>query len=433
MRFALPAKPWSLWQKVSFRFFFQAFCWLITPFYFLEGIPGANYILEWVYEGMSALSTLFNDWFFHITPATKPPNGNGDYPEQWMQVGTALLLSIVGTLLWSIAERHRKHYQALNYWLCLGLRYFLIANGLSYGIIKLFALQMPFPNLSQLATPLGDYLPMRFSWMFVGYSTTYQMFSGAIELLAALLLLFRATATLGVLVASGVFLNVMLLNLSYDIPVKINSIQLVVVCLYLLAQESPRLIAFFFKNQAHLSRIFVFPFETLRWRRIARIGKWLYVTFGTGMLLSMAIPQYQSDQARPIPKPIPMGVYDVLQQALRGDTLGIAQPDSIYWPNMVFDRGYEGSIKTSDARFRQRYGRGYFSFEIDSTQRILSLKRTKADSTVIVRFSFTLKDSTTLMLRSYPQADSLYLLLRRRTKTFPLAERQFHWISETNR
>lgn len=433
MKFDLTAQSWPLLQRVLFRFFFQLFFWLVSPFYFLEGIPGANYLLEWIYKGMTALSELFNEWFFHISPATKPPNGNGDYPEQWMMVGTALVLTVLGTLIWSIADRRRRHYQTLNYWLCLGLRYFLIANGLSYGIIKLFALQMPFPNLSQMATPLGDYLPMRFSWMFVGYSTSYQMFSGGIELLAAVLLLFRRTATLGVLVAAGVFLNVMMLNLSYDIPVKINSIQLVVVCLYLLAQELPRLIAFFFRNEAHLSRIFTFPFETLRGRRIARIGKWLYVGVSVGMLLSMAIQQYQNDQQRPQPKPIRAGIYDVLKQTLRGDTLGVADSDSVYWQNVVFDRGYEGSIKTTDARFRQRYGRGYFSFEIDSTQKVVSLKRTKADSVVIVRFSFMIKDSTTLELRSYPHADSLYVLLRRRTKPFPLSERQFHWISETNR
>ena len=52
---------------------------------------------------------------------------------------------------------------------------------MSYGIIKLFVLQMPFPQLSQLATPLGDLLPMRFSWLFIGYSVPYQFFSGAME------------------------------------------------------------------------------------------------------------------------------------------------------------------------------------------------------------------------------------------------------------
>ena len=51
---------------------------------------------------------------------------------------------------------------------------------------------MPFPALSQLATPLGDLLPMRFSWLFIGYSAPYQFFSGAMETIAGLLLLIPA-------------------------------------------------------------------------------------------------------------------------------------------------------------------------------------------------------------------------------------------------
>ncbi|MFZ8278288.1 hypothetical protein ACO1KY_14095, partial [Staphylococcus aureus] len=66
----------------------------------------------------------------------------------------------------------------MNYWLFVAIRYFVILNGFSYGIFKLFAVQMPFPSISQLATPLGDFLPMRLSWMFIGYSHSYQVFSG---------------------------------------------------------------------------------------------------------------------------------------------------------------------------------------------------------------------------------------------------------------
>src|SRR5262249_42923784 len=128
-------------------------------------------------------------------------------------------------------------------------RYYVALVALSYGIIKLFALQMPFPNLSQLATPLGDFLPMRLSWMFIGYSQPYQFFSGAMEVLAALLLLYRKTATLGVLMACAVFTNVMVLNLSYDIPVKIYSAEIVFFCLFLLANEIKRIVNFFILNK----------------------------------------------------------------------------------------------------------------------------------------------------------------------------------------
>ena len=77
------------------------------------------------------------------------------------------------------------------------------------------------PRLSQLATPLGDLLPMRFSWLFIGYSVPYQFFSGAMETIAGLLLLYRRTVTAGLFAATGAFMNVVMINLAYDVPVKL--------------------------------------------------------------------------------------------------------------------------------------------------------------------------------------------------------------------
>jgi hypothetical protein len=429
----IPTRPWRGWQRVLFRFFFIFYCIFIGPWDFLSLIPGAAYVLRYYYQVMDALITFFNKNIFHIIPATKPPNGNGDYPEQWMMVCTCLLLALVGCIIWSLADSTRKEYNKLNYWFSLGVRYAIALNGISYGIIKMFHLQMPFPSLSQFATPLGDYLPMRFSWMFIGYSSMYQFFSGIIELLAAVLLVFRKTATLGVLVATGVFLNVMMLNLSYDIPVKINSISLVVLCLYLLAQELPRLYRFFFLQEARPSQIFVFPFATKKGRIIAVITKCVFVALALFSQLDYISLRIKTLSQRKMPVPITAGIYDVITQTKMADTITVKMPDSVYWQNIVFDRGYEGSIKTADTRFRQRYGRAYFNFEIDTASKLIWLKRSPVDSVFVARFSYNVKDSVWIELFSYPRRDSMYVLLRKRIMPFPLAERPFHWVSETNR
>src|SRR6201999_602261 len=169
---------------------------------------------------------------------------------------------------WSILDRKPRSYAKLNYWLVLIVRYNVILIAFTYGIIKLFALQMPEPNLHQLATPLGDFLPMRFSWMFIGYSTPYQVFSGIMEIIAGLLLLYRRTAVIGALFALAVFTNIMVLNLTYDIPVKIFSMQIVVCCLFLVANSSDRFICFFILNKpAPTCNLYRFPY-TKKWHRI---------------------------------------------------------------------------------------------------------------------------------------------------------------------
>lgn len=351
-----------------------------------------------------------------------------------MELYTSLLLALVSSIIWSIIDSKRKEYTKLNYWLFVAIRYFVILNGFSYGIFKLFAVQMPFPTISQLATPLGDFLPMRLSWMFIGYSHSYQVFSGFIEVLAALLLLFRPTATLGIFVSLGVFGNVMMLNLSYDIPVKINSITLVVLCLWLLSEEIPRLFQFFFFNRAVPSRMLVFPFSSKRGRIIARLTKWIMVIFWVVVPTTLAIQTLEKRKKDLVSATIiPVGFYDVLVHARGKDTISLASGDSLYWQNIVIDNISGGSIKSSDSRFRLRYRRAYFNYKIDTVHHHISLFKSAADSVSIVQFHFQIKDAETIILSSTDNKQAIYLLLRKRPKGFPLAEKPFHWISETNR
>ncbi len=51
---------------------------------------------------------------------------------------------------------------------------------------------MGFPTTSQLATPLGDLLPMRFSWLFIGLADLSDFLKDR-PTVAGLLLLFRPT------------------------------------------------------------------------------------------------------------------------------------------------------------------------------------------------------------------------------------------------
>jgi hypothetical protein len=115
-------------------------------------------------------------------------NGSGDTSFNWAQTFLFISLAAISCTVWTIVDWKRSGYRQLNYVLCLLLRYNLTMVSISYGFQKVFCLQMPFPQLSQLATRLGDFLPMRFSWLFVGYSAPYEIFSGAMEVVAGLLL-----------------------------------------------------------------------------------------------------------------------------------------------------------------------------------------------------------------------------------------------------
>jgi hypothetical protein len=302
-----------------------------------------------------------------------------------------------------------------------------------YGIIKLFALQMGFPNSSLLATPLGDLLPMRLSWMFMGYSTPYQVFSGAMEVLAGILLLFRRTASFGTVVATGVFINVMMMNLSYDIPVKIFSIRLVVMCFFLLAHEYKRILSFFvFNRTAEACSIYSVQF-TKKWARIARVVlKLIFIGVAVGWMFYSTWDRYKQLNAPQPQGPIARGIYNVETYVINKDTIPPLITDTIRWQDFILENGF-GSIKTTDSIFRKRYQRAYFNYNIDTAKHLLNFVKSFADTSFLLSMRYEIPDSSSVRLWGKLRNDSLFVFLRKSNRHFQLTERQFHWLSEANR
>ncbi|MEI9920649.1 MAG: hypothetical protein WDO14_17935 [Bacteroidota bacterium] len=216
---------WSTWRKIAFRFAFIYIILYTTPWALpTSGIPWLYNVTQFYDQGWSWLVTLFNTHFFTVADELVPVNGSGDTSFAWSQLWFMICFGIVATAIWSVLDRKRKNYEVMDYWLRICVRYYISFFCLSYGIIKLFAMQMIFPSLSQLATPLGRFPPDAFVVAVQSaIQRLYQVFSGAMETIAGLLLINRKTVTLGLIVASGVFMQVFVLNMSYDIPVKLFS------------------------------------------------------------------------------------------------------------------------------------------------------------------------------------------------------------------
>lgn len=430
---AATVQPWPFWRKIIFRFFFILLSLLMSPWTWLDSIPGMGYITKYYGTCMDWLVNTSNRLLFHVRPVLVPTDGSGDTSYGWAQVWLFLSMAVAGCIAWSVLDRRRPSYTHLNYWLCLFARYFVAMTALSYGILKVFAMQMYFPSLHQLATPLGDLLPMRFSWLFIGYSTPYQVFSGVMEVIAGLLLLYRRTSTMGALFATAVFMNVAALNLCYDIPVKIFSMQLVLFCLFLVANESNRILCFFILNKpAAACELYHFRY-TKKWMRIIRLAlKIVFIIIAVIMPFSNYWDYYKSDHKPPAPQPVKNGVYTVQVFARNYDSTALAPTDSLRWRDLVLENG-TGSMQTSDTLFRHRYNRAYFSYGLDSTTHTLGFKKRYDDSLFVLQFRFEMPDSNTLRLWGKQKQDSLYIELKRTQRHFQLAEKQFHWLSEANR
>jgi hypothetical protein len=431
------AASWPLWQRILFRFFFVYLLLQVAPWNWFRAIPGVSFLLRFYYVALDWAVQEGNTRFFHVRPVLIEQNGSGDTSYAYAEIWLYLSIAVIACVLWSVLDRKRREYDRPLFWLRQSVRYYVATAALSYGIIKIFALQMPFPTTSQLATPLGDLLPMRFSWFFIGYSLPYQIFSGLMETTAGLLLLYRRTITAGLFAATGAFTNVVMINLSYDVPVKLYSMHLLFGCLFLLALDSERLVNLLVLNRATPPTHAWDPKFAEPWQRWGSAGVKLF--FVWQFLLVPLIGGWSRYQALKLPaKPGPLaaGVYDVRSYVVNKTVMPLSSADTIRWKDLIIDSNGAASVNTGDQLFQRRYGRGYFRYKADTIAHTAAVWKTSTiprDSTFLYTMHYEVPDTSTIRLHMVIRGDSVHVELVRVPRHFQLAERQFHWLSEYNR
>jgi hypothetical protein len=118
-----------------------------------------------------------------------------------------------------------------------------------YGASKIIPLQMPAPSLARLIEPYGDSSPMGLLWTFVGASKEFEILSGCAEMLGGVLLIFPRTTLLGALVCLADTAMIFTFNMCYDVPVKLYSLHLLLMSVFLVAPDFRRLLNLFLLNR----------------------------------------------------------------------------------------------------------------------------------------------------------------------------------------
>jgi hypothetical protein len=428
---------WPLWQRVAFRFFAVYFVLQIAPWNWFRAIPGVSFLLRYIFVATDWLVRTANAHVFHVRDRLIPTNGSGDTSWAWAQLCLYLSLAAIACVVWSIADRKRTNYSRGLYWLRLVVRYYIASAALSYGIIKLFLLQMPFPALSQLATPLGDLLPMRLSWLFIGYSGPYQFFSGAMETIAGLLLLYRRTVTAGLFAATGAFMNVVMINIAYDVPVKLFASHLLFACVFLLALDAPRLVRFLVLNQPTPATNAYDAMFDEPWKWWTSVAVKVFIVFQILIFpLKNGLQRYNAANAPAPSGPFKVGMYEVREFAVNRQSMPLAAGDSLRWRDVIFDSNGAGSVNTTDSLFWQRYRRGYFRYKANPADQTIKVWKTSfvpRDSIFLFDGRYATPDSNTIVLDTQIRGDSVHVEMVRAPRHFQLTERQFHWLSEYNR
>jgi hypothetical protein len=249
---------WSLRARLAYRFAASYFAIFFVPAVLFR-----------------PLDVLVAGWL-GVSPALMNPgrSGSGDKTVDWVHALTVLTLAMVATVVWSVLDRRRRDYTTALAWTRLALRYQLAWIIMGYGLAKVFPMQFQPPTYARLVERFGDFSPMGLLWSFMGASMGYTIFAGAMEVLGALLLLFRRTSLVGALITAAVMTNVFALNMFYDVPVKLLSFHLLVMALVIAAPDLGRLFRFAVLQKPAEPPSPAGPvFAQRNWRIVSWVGK----------------------------------------------------------------------------------------------------------------------------------------------------------------
>lgn len=428
-------KKWKPIEKIAFRFFFAFFILLILPLdpkFFSSFLSGK--------EGTDFFFCLFA-WTNYV-----PTFISQEASIQLIDLLFVAGLSFVITIFWSRKQQDVENYNNLYQFLRVVLRYKLAAIFLVYAFIKIFPLQIPFPTLSQLNTPYGDFTPAKIFELTVGVAkANYQETIGLLELTAALLLFFRRTATLGAITAAGILLNIVLAGFAYKTGDQIYTSYLFAVAIFLLAYDLPRMYQLLLEKPTQPNQEKLILKNV--WQTKARIVlKSAFVMIGFFYAIS-AYSKYKNEPYA-LPQTVALsdayGFYNVEEFKLNNEVIPYSLTHPKRWNNVVFEKWGTLSIDQAqdfpidpfwrgvnnldaiDRTFESSgtSGRKYFAYQVDESKQLFHLqnKNTQAGEEKLTLQYYRPDDQTIVISGLISAADSIHAVLKKVDKKYLLLE-----------
>lgn len=337
------------WLRLVFLFYGL---WVISvpspnPKPFLNGI---SFYLAPFFERLARWSA--TDFFQIKTPLF--PTFISDATILYIHVFNIFIVAAVVAFLWLFLKKRsgkslktaiisrfsllNNNDNLLQYILTVLVRYYVALQMLVYGFSKVFKWQFYTPEPNILYTHLGDLSNDILYWSTMGGSRFYTVFGGVLELLVAVLLLFKRTQLLGALIGIGVLANVVAINFGYNISVKLYSIFLLFSCVYLVLLERKRLFIFFLKKGKNIPKSQWTP----TWNsdlqiRVYRTFKALVISLMlvNALFIYISTNNFNDDTA---PRPIHHGAYEVDFFIKNNDTIPPLLTNNKIWRRFFIHR-----------------------------------------------------------------------------------------------
>ncbi|WP_280497144.1 DoxX family protein [Nocardia asiatica] len=427
-------RPWSLPTRIAFRFVFAylgLFCVLMAQILFVftgivsKWLPESAVI--WQLRATGPLLGWVGEHVFGVEAVLREDSGSGDQAAIWVLIFCELVAAAVITVVWSILDRRRSDYRALHSWFVLFLRLCLGGQMLFYGLAKAIPSQMPPPSLTALLQPYGTMSPASVLWNQVGAAPAYEILLGTAEVLGGLLLFVPRTATLGALLSLVSMAQVFVLNMTYDVPVKILSFHLLLLSLVVLAPQARRLADALVLERPSEPAAQPALFGSPRANRLA-VG--VQVALGLWVLIGGVHIGWQAwrEAGGGAPKPALYGIWTVGEFTRDGHPAPPLITDENRWRRIIFDRPGT-TVQTMDGSFVPVVA------TVDEAGHTMVLSAApQSPETPPARsgaFTFTRPTPDTLLLTGELNGTPVTVSLDRMDlDVFPLRSRGFHFVQE---
>ncbi len=326
---------WGSGQRVLFRFLFSYLVLYNFPF-LLNVIPVYGEILTQSYMEIWRVVPLWVGEHVLEVEVRYRSSGGGDSTYTYVLLFCYLVLALAVTAVWTLLDRRRANYARLHEWLRVYVRFALAAAMILYGAYKAIPEQFGTPFPSDLLQPIGESSPMKLLWTFMGTSIPYVIFTGVAEMLGGLLLVARRTTLLGALVCVAVMSNVVMLNLSYDVPVKLHSSHLLLMAVFLAAPDLGRLARLFVRN-LRVPRAEPRPlFASRQGNRAALVFRTVFILYITVASLHRS-HQSRLEFADAATRQGLYGVWQAEELAVDGAVRPLLVTDETLWRRLVFE------------------------------------------------------------------------------------------------
>ena len=434
-----PAPRWNLVTRIAFRFsfvylglFVLYFCpiWLqyllfLKRFYplALGGVWPVRQVVFWAGA--------------HIFHMAAPPDHGAGYDGSffWVEAFCFLVISVLATVVWSFVDRRRANYVMLHKWFRLLVRFVLAALMFAYGVFKVIPAQMPYPNLFELVRPFGHFLQMQVLWTYMGAAPAYEMFAGCAEVLGGILLLIPRTATLGALICLADLTNVFVIDMSYNVANKLEVFNFILLAVFLLAPELPRLANVFLLNRGALPSPQPPLFRAHRANRVAIAVQLVVAIYLVGATVYDAWENEWLVRGGMASKPALYGIWDVEQFSLDGQVRPPLLTDHDRFRRVIFDSGIIWELNIDADGGAVAFQRSddsftYYRTSIDVRDKTLTLTDPgHGHKDWNAHFTFERPSADQLILDGEIDKHKLHMQLHLFDRSkFELVSSGFHWV-----